>query len=75
LEHKPEVRKTGRTTYQLDGREVDFSAHIGMPPLPNAFTKLQGAVISGLANITALIRIFEIMGRYSLRKMLKHNPV
>jgi alpha-galactosidase len=75
LEHKPEVRKTGRTTYQLDCREVDFGAHIGMPPLPYAFTNLQGAVIGGLANITALIRIFEIMGRYSLRKMLKHNPV
>lgn len=75
LESKPEVRKTGRTTYQIGDHEVDFDLHIGMPPLPDMVANLQGAFIGGLANVPLVMIVFEMLARYSLKKTLKHNPV
>ncbi len=75
LDSRPEVRKTGQTAYQVGNHEVDFSPHIDIPPLPDAFTNLQGAVIGGLANIPALMKVFDKLGKNSLKKMLKQNPV
>ncbi|MFA5874035.1 MAG: glycoside hydrolase family 36 protein [Anaerolineales bacterium] len=74
LESRPEVRKTGRTAYQIGDHEVDFDLHIGMPSLPDAFTNLQGAVIGGLANVPALMKVFDKSGKISLKKTLKQNP-
>jgi alpha-galactosidase len=75
LESRPEVRKTGQTSYQIGDHEVDFGPHIGMPSLPDTFTNLQGAIIGGLANAPALMKVFDKLGKNSLKKMLKHNPV
>jgi alpha-galactosidase len=75
LESRPEVCKTGRTAYLIGDREVDFGPHIGMPSLPDTFTNLQGAVIGGLANLPALMKVFDKLGKYSLKKTLKQNPV
>jgi alpha-galactosidase len=75
LDSRPVVRKSGRTAYQVGEHEVDFGPHIGMPSLPDIFTNLQGAVIGGLANIPVLMKVFDKLGKNSLKKMLKHNPV
>jgi alpha-galactosidase len=75
LEHKPEIRKTGRTSYQIDGREVDFGPHIVMPSLPNAITNMLGAIIGGLATVPTLMKLIETLRKYSIKNMLKHNPV
>jgi len=75
LDSRPEVRKSGRTTYQIGDHEMDFGPHIGMPPPSDTFTNLQGAIIGGLANIPVLMKVFDELGKYSLKKMLKHNPV
>ncbi len=75
LENRPEVRKTGRTAYQIGDHLVDFGQHIGMPSLPGVFTNLQGAVTGGLANVPAMMKVYDILGKYSLKKMLKCNPV
>ncbi len=75
LESRPDVRKIGRTTYQINDRKVDFGLHIGMPPLPDTFTNLQGTIIGGLANVPALMKVFDKLGRDSLKKTLKQYPV
>ncbi len=75
LKSQPVIRKTGRGTYELDGRRVDFNAQIALPPLPGPFTDLQGAVIGGLANVPFLMRIFDMIGQRAQRKMLEENPV
>jgi alpha-galactosidase len=75
LESRPEVLKTGRTTYMIGDREVDFSRHIGMPSLPGMFTNLQGLIIGGLANVPVLMKVFDKLGKNSLKKTLKQNPV
>ena len=51
LERNPAIRKTGRNSYELDGRSVDFGVQISLPALPGPFTYLQGALIGGLANV------------------------
>ncbi|MCX6037896.1 MAG: alpha-galactosidase [Chloroflexi bacterium] len=75
LESRPEVRKTGRTAYQIGDHEVDFGLHIGMPHLPDTFTNLKGAVLGGLANVPLLMKAFDKLGKNSLKKTLKQNPV
>jgi alpha-galactosidase len=75
LESQPVIRKTGLYRYALDGRSVDFSAHIGLPALPGPFTNLQGALIGGLANVPFLMRIFNALEKRDLEKRLAQNPV
>ncbi len=75
LESRPVIRRESQTTYELDGRRVDFSDYIGMPPLPGPFNNILGAVIGGLANVPLLMRIFDAFGHRSIRKILAKNPV
>jgi alpha-galactosidase len=75
LESRPAIRKTGRTTYELDGRLVDFSTQISLPALPDPFTNLLGAVVGGLANVPFLMNIFNGIEKRALAKKLRENPV
>ncbi|HTX90245.1 MAG TPA: glycoside hydrolase family 36 protein [Anaerolineales bacterium] len=75
LQATPEVRKLEPYVYQIGERRVDFNAAVQMPPLPGRLAKLSGAVIGGLANVPALMKIFDSFGRRAMRKMLKENPV
>jgi alpha-galactosidase len=75
LEGRPEVIKTGKTTYHIGDHEVDFAPHIGMPSLPDTLTDLLGRVISGVANVPLLLKAYDKRGKNILRKKLKQNPV
>ena len=75
LESRPKVQKTGRDSYRIADRDVNFAPHIGMPSLPDVFTNLQGSILGRLANVPALMNVFDKLGRNSLKKMLKRNPV
>jgi alpha-galactosidase len=75
LESKPGIRKTGRNSYALDGRCVDFGAQISLPELPGPFTNLEGALIDGLANVPFLMRIFNTLENRDLGKRHAKNPV
>ena len=75
LERRPTLRKTGQTSYALDGRVVNFGPHVGLPALPDPFTNLLGALIGGLADVPFLMKIFEALGKRALQKKLAENPV
>ena len=75
LERRPAIRKTGRTSYEMDGRMVDFGAQIGLPALPGPFTNLMGAMVGGLANVPFLMKIFNGLEQRALKKKLEENPV
>jgi alpha-galactosidase len=75
LKSRPEVRKTGRTAYQIGDRVVDFGPHIGIPSLPETFTNLQGAIIGGLANIPILMKLYNWLVKKAMEIMLSDNPV
>ncbi len=75
LEHNPVIKKSGRNVYDLDGRVVDFSEQVGLPPLPDPFTNLVGALIGSLADVPFLMRIFDELGKREQEKKLAENPV
>ena len=75
LEQTPKVERKGRVIYEIDGRRVDFSAAIKMPPVPYPLTNLLGAVLGGLADIPAVMQTFDAVNHQVLRKGLKKNPV
>lgn len=75
LESKPGIRKTGRTTYELDGRIVDFSSQISLPARPDPFTNLLGEIVGRLPDVPILMKIFSRLEQRSLKKKLEGNPV
>jgi hypothetical protein len=75
LETSPQMKKTGKYKYQIGEREVDFSPFIGMPPLPGFPKNIWGALIGELANVPALMKIFDAISRKSFKKALKKNPI
>jgi alpha-galactosidase len=75
LENKPISHQTGRTTFQIGTRKVDFSQYISMPPSPNKFTNLLGVLIGRLADIPSIVNAFDLLGKYSRFRILRQNPV
>ena len=75
LETSPQMKKTGKYKHQIGEREVDFSPFIGMPPLPGFPKNIWGALIGELANVPALMKIYDASYRRTLRKALEKNPV
>lgn len=75
LASQPSIQRTGAYSYRIDGREVDFSSHIALPPLPGFLTNIWGGIIGSLAQNTSLLKAFDRKGRQALKKTLKANPV
>jgi hypothetical protein len=75
LENDPKMHKVGPTTYQIGDRTVDFAPHIGMPPTPGTSNQVQGAILGLLANSPLLMKGFDNLGKASLKKMVRQNPV
>ncbi len=75
LESNPKIEKTGRYQYQIDGREVDFTAFIELPPSPGLLNNILGGILGSLANNPALMRAFERAGQKSLKKGIEANPI
>jgi len=75
LESDETVERTGRTTYRIGGRTVDFAPFIQLPPQPGFFLNLIGAVLGGLASVPVLMNVFDALGRRALKKDLSTHPV
>jgi len=75
FETEPEVERTGRTAFRIGGRAVDFAPHINLPPLPGFFTRLEGALVGGLASVPIVMRTFDALGQQGVKKTLDQHPV
>ncbi|MCX7029667.1 MAG: alpha-galactosidase [Spirochaetes bacterium] len=69
LASRPRVRRTGRYTFAVDGRPVDFSAAV---PLP-APMRLAGALVGWLAGRRWVLRLFDRLQRRSLARMVQED--
>lgn len=69
------VEKLGKYRYRIDGKEVDFSSFIEMPPLPGALSDIIGSYLDLAANVRFPVKIVDMVSRGSLKKYLKNNPV
>lgn len=75
LQDKSRVEKTGRYTYRIGKREVDFSQAVRLPPPPKAADNARGVLLGWLGNLPAAMRLLDRIGRRALRKTLAKNPV
>jgi alpha-galactosidase len=67
LASRPGVERTGRYTFELDGRGVDFSPAM---PLPRPM-RLAGAMVGWLAGRRSVLRLFDRLQRRGLARMVK----
>jgi alpha-galactosidase len=69
LVNQPQVKRIGRDTFQLDGRQVDFSAAMPLPEPPKGFTALVGAIVGWLGSQGWVLKLLDRMGKSELEKL------
>lgn len=74
LKVTPEVCRTGRYTFLIDGREVDFSAEIGLPPAPIGLDAVRAGIMGWLGSQPAVLRFYRQQEEQNLRKRLAGIP-
>ncbi len=68
LENNPKVTRTGRYTFQLDDRRVDFAPAASLPTPPTGLTKLFAAFLGWLGDFHFVLRIFKANDDAALQK-------
>ncbi len=71
LNESPKVTQTGRYTFKVGDRSVDFSSAVPLPEPAKGFDIPQRALISWLANQGWALRTFDQMIRIAWEKMKK----
>jgi alpha-galactosidase len=71
LETMPEIKRTGRYTFSLDGRQVDFSPAMTLPSPPRGLDTLGSACLGWLGNQGWAIKLLDRIGKKQLQKVLK----
>ena len=69
LNKKPKVEQTGRYTFKIDERVVDFSNAIPLPPKPSGITWLIGAIVGWLGNQPFALKILDTLSKNNLTKI------
>jgi len=75
LETTPEILRVGRTSFQIGDRQVEFGLHMGMPAMPNRITNILGEIISRLADVPVIMKLFENISKIAVDRMLGKYPV
>jgi alpha-galactosidase len=65
LESEPRVERTGRYTFTIDDRAVDFSPAMPLPPVPKYFDALLSGILGFLGNQFWILKIWHWLIRYS----------
>jgi alpha-galactosidase len=69
LESSPEVKRTGRYSFTLDGRPVDFGPAMPLPPHPRGLAALGNGFMGWLANRGWALRLLFWLGKKELQKV------
>jgi alpha-galactosidase len=69
LEIQPQVERTGRYTFTLDGRKVDFSPAIPLPLPPRGLNGLASAFMGWLGNQPWALKLLDRLGKIKLNKL------
>lgn len=69
LENEPKAIQTGRYSFELAERKVDFSDLLSLPSPARGLDRLQSSVMSWLASQPWALRLFDRMNRQGLEKM------
>ena len=68
LNHQPKVERTGRSTFLLDDRQVDFNQAMCLPDQPRGFTALLGEITGWLGSQPFILRSMDQAGKRALEK-------
>ncbi len=68
LNLNPQIAQTGRYTFSIDNRVVDFTSTVALPVPPKGLTALWGKVLGWLGSQPFILRIFKGMDDNLLRK-------
>jgi alpha-galactosidase len=72
LDASPNVEQTGRYTFRLDEREVDFNATVLLPNSPRGLDLLSSAMLGWAANQGWALKVFDQQGKKALQKKLRN---
>jgi alpha-galactosidase len=64
LETVPAITRTGRYTFEIDGRSVDFTPAMPLPPFPRYFDALLGEILGWLGNQVWALKLWHLLFRY-----------
>jgi len=73
LNAKPSIEQTGRYTFEIGGRRVDFSSAMPLPEPLEPSEKIQGALVRWLANKTWVLKAFDRFSRWRLARSLRES--
>ncbi len=70
LEAQPSIEQTGRYTFQIGNRAVDFSPAISLPAPPHGLRALKSELTGWLANQGWVMNLFYRLGKRRLQKIV-----
>jgi alpha-galactosidase len=73
LETSQETKRTGRYTFTVAGRPVDFTPAMELPPRPHGFDLIQRAVVSWLGEQMWALKVWDWILRTSPAKIKKKD--
>ena len=73
LRTRSTVKQTGRYTFEIDGRYVDFSAWMPLPRQLNPPEKILAAFLGWLANMPWVLRLFDRLSRQAIAKAVREK--
>ncbi|MFZ5923264.1 MAG: glycoside hydrolase family 36 protein [Chloroflexota bacterium] len=71
LANRPRVERSGRYTFTLDGRPVDFSPAMPLPGRPSTLQKISGALLGWAASKPLVLKVNNWLEKRTLKKTLE----
>ncbi len=71
LANRPRVERSGRYTFTLDGRPVDFSPAMPLPGSPSTLQKISGALLGRAASSPLVLKVNNWLEKRTLKKTLE----
>jgi len=71
LNTKPPIKQTGRYTFEISDRSVDFSFVMPLPQSLNMLEKIQSALLGWLGNMPWVLNAFDRFSRWMLARSLR----
>jgi len=70
LDARPEIVRTGRNTFTIDGCLIDFSPAMPLPKPPHGMAALARTLLGWLGNQGFVMRVLNRLGKKALQKMI-----
>jgi hypothetical protein len=68
LRATPKIERTGRYTFHIDDRTVDFTSATSLPDIPKGIIALWGKLVGWLGDRYFILRLYKILNLSKLRK-------